>query len=51
MKELILALLTGFFVGVIFSFLRLPIPIPKALPGVVGIIGIFPGYYIVKLFY
>lgn len=35
---------TGFLVGLIFAFLRMPIPAPPALPGVFGILGITLGY-------
>lgn len=43
MRELMMALLTGLSVGLLFSFLRLPIPAPPALAGVVGIFGIYMG--------
>lgn len=48
MKEVILATLTGIVVGGIFSFFRLPIPAPPTLAGIMGIIGIFIGYVLVK---
>ncbi|MET3699056.1 XapX domain-containing protein [Bacillus oleivorans] len=44
MKEVILALLTGFIVGIIFAGFRLPIPAPPAFAGVSGIIGIYLGF-------
>ncbi|HHY21249.1 MAG TPA: XapX domain-containing protein [Bacilli bacterium] len=44
MQEIVLALLTGFIVGLLFAVVRLPIPAPPALAGVVGIVGIFLGY-------
>ncbi|MDA3129407.1 XapX domain-containing protein [Aliibacillus thermotolerans] len=47
MKELLLALLTGAIVGFLFAWIRLPIPAPPALAGVMGIVGIYLGY---KLF-
>lgn len=47
MKELLLALLTGGIVGFLFAWIRLPIPAPPALAGVMGIVGIYLGY---KLF-
>jgi len=43
-QEIVLALLTGFIVGLLFAVVRLPIPAPPALAGVVGIVGIFLGY-------
>ncbi|WP_106588511.1 XapX domain-containing protein [Salsuginibacillus halophilus] len=44
MKEVFLALGSGLFVGFIFALLRLPIPAPPALAGIMGIVGIFLGY-------
>ncbi|AIS53544.1 hypothetical protein TKV_c24240 [Thermoanaerobacter kivui] len=53
MKATLLALVTGIIVGLIFSFLKLPLPAPNVLPGVAGIIGIYLGgvffEYIIKL--
>lgn len=43
MKEIILALLTGLVVGAIFKLLKLPLPAPPILPGVLGIVGIYLG--------
>ncbi|UOQ94990.1 XapX domain-containing protein [Halobacillus shinanisalinarum] len=44
MKEVFLALLTGFIVGIIFAGFKLPIPAPPALAGVAGIVGIYLGF-------
>lgn len=44
MMDVILATFTGFIVGVIFSFLKLPIPAPPVLPGVMGIVGVYLGH-------
>ena len=41
---------TGIACGVAFSLLKLPIPAPGVLAGVVGIIGIFLGYVLIKFF-
>ncbi|MGF1727387.1 XapX domain-containing protein [Photobacterium nomapromontoriensis] len=43
MYEVILALITGAFVGVLFSALKLPIPAPPVLSGVMGIVGVYLG--------
>ncbi len=51
MKEVILATLTGMVVGAIFSFFKLPIPAPPTLAGVMGVIGIFLGYILVKILF
>ena len=46
MKEVLLATTTGIAVGVLFAFLKLPVPAPASLAGVMGIVGIFIGYII-----
>jgi XapX domain-containing protein len=43
MKEIFLALIAGLLVGIIFKFLKLPIPAPPVLTGVVGIFGVYFG--------
>lgn len=43
-----LALLVGFILGFIFIKLKLPIPAPPVLAGVVGIFGIYLGYIVGK---
>lgn len=43
MHEVILATVSGFAVGVLFSFLRLPIPAPPVLAGVMAIMGVYLG--------
>ncbi len=43
MNEVILALLSGLIVGVIFTAIKLPIPAPPVMSGVVGIIGVYLG--------
>ncbi len=43
-SQLVLALLTGFFAGALFSVIQIPIPAPPNLPGILGIVGIFLGY-------
>jgi len=42
------ALLTGIATGALFAFLRVPIPAPPELPGIMGIIGIYLGYKAVR---
>lgn len=46
MREVILTTLTGFIVGLIFARLKLPIPAPPSLAGVMGIVGVFLGYLV-----
>lgn len=43
MFEILAALATGILVGVIFSFLKLPLPAPPVMSGIVGIFGIYFG--------
>ncbi|PSW02603.1 XapX domain-containing protein [Photobacterium lipolyticum] len=43
MSEVLLAILAGFIVGVLFSAIKLPIPAPPVLPGVMGIVGVYAG--------
>lgn len=47
-KEVLLATLTGVIVGAAFAALKLPIPAPPTLAGIMGIIGIFLGFLLVK---
>lgn len=44
------ATLTGIAVGVVFASLRIPIPAPPSLAGVMGIVGIWLGYRLVNHF-
>jgi XapX domain-containing protein len=43
MRDVILALIVGLLVGMLFKFLKLPIPAPPVLSGVVGIFGVYFG--------
>ena len=51
MKTIILSLTTGISLGVVFAFLKLPIPAPNTISGLFGIIGIFVGYMVMNHFY
>jgi XapX domain-containing protein len=44
------ALLVGIVVGIIFARLRLPIPAPPSVAGLLGIVGIYLGYKLSGLF-
>lgn len=48
MKEALLALLTGGIVGALFTLMRLPLPAPPVLAGILGIVGIFLGAKVVE---
>ncbi|NUY56705.1 XapX domain protein [Salinivibrio sp. MA351] len=43
MQEVLLAVVAGFLVGVLFSAIKLPIPAPPVLSGVMGIVGVYLG--------
>lgn len=43
MKEVILSLIAGMVIGIVFKMLKLPLPAPPVLAGVVGIFGVYLG--------
>lgn len=43
MQEVLLALLAGLVVGLTFAFLKLPLPAPPVLSGIMGIVGVYLG--------
>ncbi|MFD2655949.1 XapX domain-containing protein [Gracilibacillus thailandensis] len=43
MKEIVLSLLAGIIIGIVFKFMKLPLPAPPVLAGVVGIFGVYFG--------
>ncbi|WP_440896953.1 XapX domain-containing protein [Amphibacillus sp. Q70] len=47
MKEILLALFTGVLVGILFRFLKLPLPAPPVLSAIMGVFGIYFGGVIV----
>ena len=55
MMEIFLALLSGTVVGLIFSALKLPLPAPPVLSGVIGVLGVYLGgivyEWIIKMFF
>lgn len=55
MQDILLSLMAGLFVGILFSVLKLPIPAPPVLSGIMGIVGVWLGSvvyieFIAKLF-
>ncbi len=46
MKDVVLATLTGFLIGMLFIRMKLPLPAPPTLAGVMGIVGMFAGYLV-----
>ncbi|TCS82083.1 XapX domain-containing protein [Tepidibacillus fermentans] len=51
LKEILLSTLTGAVVGFVFAFFKLPIPAPTAIQGIMGIVGIFLGYQLYRMFF
>ncbi len=45
----ILPLITGAICGFVFGILKLPIPAPAVIEGIIGILGIFVGFKIAGL--
>ncbi|MGL6258362.1 XapX domain-containing protein [Vibrio sp. WXL103] len=43
MNEVLLATVAGFAVGMLFTAIKLPIPAPPVLSGVMGIVGVYLG--------
>ncbi len=43
MNEILLATFAGLIVGLLFSALKLPLPAPPVLPGIMGIVGVYLG--------
>ncbi|WP_156291836.1 XapX domain-containing protein [Oceanobacillus salinisoli] len=48
MGIVLISFLTGIVLGIVFSLLKLPIPAPPNLAGVVGIVGVFTGFVLVN---
>lgn len=49
MKELLLSLGAGLIIGILFKVLKLPLPAPPVLSGILGIVGIYAGGKIMEL--
>jgi XapX domain-containing protein len=47
MKDVFLAILTGFASGAVFALFKLPVPAPPVFAGVAGIIGLWAGYSVI----
>lgn len=45
----IYSFLTGLAVGAIFALLKLPIPAPQTLAGILGIVGLWLGFFLINL--
>jgi XapX domain-containing protein len=47
MKDIILSLITGSICGVVFAILKLPVPAPPMISGLMGILGLWFGYKLI----
>lgn len=47
-KTFLLPLFVGILIGIIFSVMKLPVPTPERIEGVIGVVGIFLGMLLVK---
>lgn len=45
MKDIVLSLGAGVMLGATFALFRLPIPAPPTVAGLMGIVGLFLGYF------
>ena len=43
MQEIAMSIAAGFVVGALFAALKLPLPAPPVLSGVLGIVGVYLG--------
>lgn len=48
MKDMILSFVTGGLCGVVFAILKLPVPAPPVFSGILGIVGLWAGYMVIK---
>lgn len=47
--EPILSLLVGTVAGAMFALVKLPVPAPPTIAGILGIVGLFLGYLLVGM--
>lgn len=50
MKEILLALAGGMLVGIMFKFIKLPLPAPPVFSAVVGVFGVYFGGVVYEWF-
>ena len=49
MQQLLISLAVGLAIGVIFRLLKLPVPVPHGLGGLIGLVGMFIGSEVVAV--
>ncbi len=47
MKDILFSSGVGFGIGALFTIVRLPIPVPNVLPGILSIVFMYVGYLVV----
>jgi len=47
---IIQSFIAGFICGAVFTMIKLPIPAPPVLSGIIGIIGVYLGFVVVSYF-
>ncbi|EFG1807481.1 MAG: DUF1427 family protein [Escherichia coli] len=50
MKDILFSSGVGFGIGALFTIVRLPIPVPNVLPGILSIVFMYVRYLVVKYF-
>ncbi|MFD2923047.1 DUF1427 family protein [Halobacillus naozhouensis] len=48
-KEALLAMVAGIVIGVVFKLIKLPLPAPPVLAGVLGVAGVYIGGKIIEI--
>ena len=48
MREILFSSGVGFGIGALFTLLRLPIPVPNVLPGILSIVFMYIGYLVIS---
>ena len=48
MKDIVLSTLTGSACGIVFALLKLPVPAPPVISGLMGIVGLWAGYTLIS---
>lgn len=48
-KEAVLALIAGMVIGIVFKLIKLPLPAPPVLAGVLGVAGVYLGGKVIEL--
>lgn len=50
-KEALLAMIAGIVIGVVFKLIKLPLPAPPVLAGVLGVAGVYMGGKLIEVLF